>query len=329
MGTAPHTKPRIVEIDFSRAFAIILVVIGHWNVEIEPSWWKSLIKTIYTFHMPLFLAVSGYIYIYTSKPGQSYFKFLIKKIKRLLVPYFFTSIIIITIKYLTQGNAYMENPVTLKSYIEIFYSPEAGYFLWFIWALWWMFVLAPLFKTKQSHLVLLAITLVLHYLSLEISDLFALTETSRMMLWFVVGMVLCDFKDQLNWKSRVNTAIATVVLIGLLTAYYCGGEMCSYIIPYVAIYTIPALMYVVSKHITPRFYNGILSIATASYIIYLFHTTIEGFVKAIYMKLPDLNDPYIFVIGVIAGVLAGVLVPWALYYFFKRYNATGFMFGIK
>ncbi len=223
MGTAPHTKPRIVEIDFSRAFAIILVVIGHWNVEIEPSWWKSLIKTIYTFHMPLFLAVSGYIYIYTSKPGQSYFKFLIKKIKRLLVPYFFTSIIIITIKYLTQGNAYMENPVTLKSYIEIFYSPEAGYFLWFIWALWWMFVLAPLFKTKQSHLVLLAITLVLHYLSLEISDLFALTETSRMMLWFVVGMVLCDFKDQLNWKSRVNTAIATVVLIGLLTAYYCGG----------------------------------------------------------------------------------------------------------
>ncbi len=88
-------------------------------------------------------------------------------------------------------------------------------------------------------------------------------------------------------------------------------------------------MYVVSKHITPRFYNGILSIATASYIIYLFHTTIEGFVKAIYMKLPDLNDPYIFVIGVIAGGLAGVLVPWALYYFFKRYNATGFMFGIK
>ena len=55
-----------------------------------------------------------------------------------MVPYFSVSAIVITIKLLTEGHAYVENPVTWMSYVKMLYLPEAGYFLWFIWALWWM-----------------------------------------------------------------------------------------------------------------------------------------------------------------------------------------------
>ena len=87
-----------------------------------------------------------------TKKDVPYRHFLMKKVKRLMVPYFSVSAIIITIKLATAGNAYVENPVTVMSYLKMFYLPEAGYFLWFIWALWWMFVLVPLFKTKQARL---------------------------------------------------------------------------------------------------------------------------------------------------------------------------------
>lgn len=103
--------------------------------------------------MPLFMFASGYVYIATKK-DDPYGKFLLKKVKRLMVPYFATSAIVISIKLATQGGMSVDNPVTVLSFVKMFYQPEAGYFLWFIWALWWMFVLVPLFKTKHSRILL-------------------------------------------------------------------------------------------------------------------------------------------------------------------------------
>lgn len=44
-----------------------------------------------------------------------------------MIPYFSTSIIIISIKLLTQQRMLVENPVTYLSYFKMFYLPEAGF----------------------------------------------------------------------------------------------------------------------------------------------------------------------------------------------------------
>lgn len=98
---------------------------------------------------------SGYIYI-AFKKEEPYGQFIWKKERRLTVPYYSTSAIVITIKLLTQRGMYVENPVTALSYLKMFYLPEAGYFLWFIWALFLMFSIAPLFKTKMARTGLFA-----------------------------------------------------------------------------------------------------------------------------------------------------------------------------
>lgn len=76
---------RIVAIDYTRAIAIILVVIGHWAYKGMPLWWETVIDVIYTFHMPLFFAMSGYLYMATAR-RRSYSSFLLGKVKRLFVP---------------------------------------------------------------------------------------------------------------------------------------------------------------------------------------------------------------------------------------------------
>lgn len=146
---------RIVLFDIAKALCIVLVVVGHYFPENSPVWYECLNKLIYSFHMPLFMFASGFIYMATKKEGESYSKFLVKKLKRLMLPYVVVSVIVISIKMLTEKHASVENPVTAYAYIKMLYFPEAGYFLWFIWALWWMFVIAPLFATKQKRLLLL------------------------------------------------------------------------------------------------------------------------------------------------------------------------------
>ena len=127
---------RIVYIDLAKAICIILVVVGHYCPPGCPGWWSAIVQFIYSFHMPLFMFASGFVYIATKKDGEKYSDFIVKKIKRLMVPYFVVSACIIGIKLITESHLYVQNPKTVMSFAKMFYYPEAGYFLWFIWALW-------------------------------------------------------------------------------------------------------------------------------------------------------------------------------------------------
>lgn len=193
---------RLISFDIAKAICIILVVIGHYVPDYSPQWYVGVHDVIYTFHMPLFMFASGFIYMATKK-DILYKNFLWKKVKRLMVPYLSVSAIVITIKLLTEGHAYVENPVTMMSYVKMFYLPEAGYFLWFIWALWWMFVIVPLFKTKQMRLGLFVLAIVLHYIPDFLPEIFCLRPFQGMLVYFILGAVCFDWKQQISFLSKV------------------------------------------------------------------------------------------------------------------------------
>lgn len=87
-------KERIYWIDYLKAFAMFLVVLGHAGLGED-----SIIKSwIYGFHMPLFIFVSGYC-IGNPKPVGVELK---KDFKTLVVPYVFFSIFLIPFYYVIQ-----------------------------------------------------------------------------------------------------------------------------------------------------------------------------------------------------------------------------------
>lgn len=102
---------RLVAFDIAKAICIVLVVIGHYIPDNSPSWYIEMRNVIYSFHMPLFMFASGYIYNATRRE-EPYSKFIMKKIRRLMIPYVIVSFIVISLKLLSQGNAYVESPVT-------------------------------------------------------------------------------------------------------------------------------------------------------------------------------------------------------------------------
>lgn len=82
---------RLEFIDYAKGLAILLVVIGHllqYNLVGTSS--KDLFDMIYSFHMPLFMFLSGYVASlsidkYMSHKGE----FIQKKAASLLVPFMF------------------------------------------------------------------------------------------------------------------------------------------------------------------------------------------------------------------------------------------------
>lgn len=78
------TLQRDRTIDIAKGITIILVVIGHLNHFFQYT--NPLIIGIYSFHMPLFVCLSGYFF----KRGKedTFIAFLNKKFNNLIVPYF-------------------------------------------------------------------------------------------------------------------------------------------------------------------------------------------------------------------------------------------------
>ena len=69
---------RIDWIDAAKGIGILLVIIGHSGINV------FLEKWIYSFHLPLFFILSGYLFSY----DDNFKEFLRKKIKTIVVPYF-------------------------------------------------------------------------------------------------------------------------------------------------------------------------------------------------------------------------------------------------
>lgn len=323
---------RLTEFDIAKALCIILVVMGHNIPDGLPIWWQATHDIIYTFHMPLFMFASGFIYI-AFKENEPYLHFLQKKVLRLMVPYLTTSFIVITLKLLLQGSGSVDNQVTVATYLRMFYLPEAGYFLWFIWALWWMFCITPTFKSKQSRLVLFLMAAILHYMPHNwITTAFCLQQTSKFYIWFMLGVICYDWSEQLSFIKRVPASAVLCTFIGLQIAYisqFGGRGILRVVLPYISIGFIMTISNLIAKKEHPKM---LMIISGSSYIIYLLHTTFMAPLRAVIMKLPfyDNENDLMFAGMVLIVCSAGVVLPILFHrYCLSKTKITRFLFGLK
>lgn len=88
---------RINWIDMAKGYGIILVIIGHVNFcnsNNLPHWMELLLCEIYSFHMPLFFMISGYL---LNVKKYSPKEFIIKRAKGIMIPYLVLGITIVII----------------------------------------------------------------------------------------------------------------------------------------------------------------------------------------------------------------------------------------
>ena len=127
-------KERVLYLDNLKGFAILLVILGHAIQYCErPGSYDVLYKIIYSFHMPLFMTISGYFGI---SKNVSVIPSTQKRFKRLMIPYLIFGIIGCLAR---KGD-----------YIQLLISPDS--FLWFLWDLFFISLLTNIIVSSQVHL---------------------------------------------------------------------------------------------------------------------------------------------------------------------------------
>ena len=142
-------KVYLEEIDTLKGIAIFLVVLGHsiiyFPIDLHMnSICDFIFRWLSSVHMPLFFVVSGYCYSY----GGDYKKYLVKKLKRLLIPYFIFNAIDIVPRYCL--SAFVNRPRNLEESVKKIFFDGGEY--WFLYVLFFIFVVFPYIDkmTKDS-----------------------------------------------------------------------------------------------------------------------------------------------------------------------------------
>lgn len=164
---------------------------------------------IYTFHMPVFIALSGSIF---ALKEYSFGQLISKKCKRLLIPFFVVWIFWnLPIKYFT---GYYDN-ISIIGMLKQMIFPSCVY-LWYLECLFFVFVLAYFVrKVKLCHQILAVITcyLIGLFIFKKYGDYLFLGDPLYFLFWFYVGFKVKDligvFKNMNLWNTR--TAIALFI----------------------------------------------------------------------------------------------------------------------
>lgn len=129
---------RIKFISFLQILGVILVILGHslheYPGDFHQFWFYRLFQTV---RMPLFVFISGFLFMISMlRKGNTttFIDFVKNKSQRLLIPYFFLTIITFVPRAMMSGYADDEVSMDMNSFISsIFFSDKLTIvFLWFL-----------------------------------------------------------------------------------------------------------------------------------------------------------------------------------------------------
>ncbi|HJD00980.1 MAG TPA: acyltransferase [Candidatus Dwaynia gallinarum] len=198
MNNIKENKINLIEFNYLRAIGIFLVVLGHSFPYIDETnfkLYKYIHSLIYSFHMPLFIMISGFFAykILTINSFKQYKLFISSKFKKLMIPYFTISFLTIPIKFIL--NKFSERAVVLSEVlIDIFLYPWNNpiIFFWFIYVLFLMFLFSPI-VVKLNKYIVLSLFFVLSIIPMNNIQFMGITTTLKYSIFFFIGVYLRDY----------------------------------------------------------------------------------------------------------------------------------------
>lgn len=301
---------RIDWIDALKGFAIITVVIGHCATDCMSSGnypaYKSLINaiysSIYSFHMPLFFTISGYVF-YLSK---SYEKYKLKVLDFTII-YVIWSFFMWLSKFVMGSR--INNPVTIEDLFKIIYQPIMVY--WYLYVLIIFYLLFSIFKIakidKDLVLVMATVAIISRCLNLEIGVLNKMLY--HMYFWVLGGYIASsNFLFTLS-KSKIVMCLAfCFVNIVLYFQHFALLNMVA-VLKSTLLATVATILLFIAFNRNLYGFNNALKIFGKNVLaIYVVHCFITGGLRVAF-KLLQIDNVYLyFVIGTILGIAIPILM---------------------
>lgn len=222
-------KNRLVWVDVFKGFLIFLVVFGHAVQGIDSNqslstnqYYNSISLTksiIYSFHMGAFFFAGGLfsknLYVKLDK------KYFLKKVKRLVIPYFIWGGVVATCMQLAGSRT--NSGLGLVNFL---YSPIKPFSIfWFLYVYFFIFCIQCLlvkWTGKKSNFWMIGIGLSLYLLNPFLPNVWILKNLSKYFIFYAIGLFGLSLikKFEKYFKSWKNIVIELIIFIILFIIYY-------------------------------------------------------------------------------------------------------------
>ena len=200
-------QDRLKSFDALKLLAIFLVIWGHnfkWFLSIDPIE-EPLYRYIYSFHMPLFIMISGFFSLSSMASGVK--EFLIKKARRLIYPCIVWGFLLWMVYESTHSFRYGHDILSFGGLLEDYYWFSD---FWFLKSCFTCFCLAFFSRRYfKSHWILVSIIA---------SQAISLFYVSFMYPCFVIGMMLKEKKSL--WRSISSINYWLIILFVMMLVFW-------------------------------------------------------------------------------------------------------------
>lgn len=203
------------KVDVVKGLAAFTVVWGHVIQYIKGGVSLAnddiIYNVIYSFHMPLFMWLSGFTVMYSlNKKNIGIKDYIVKRARQLLLPFFSWGVV--TSIYSSVGDMHSSNYLEIlgRKLLDLLLTPENG--LWFLWVLFWINVVHfALFRSKLNNKIILALLVV--FWLIPIPNYCGSNNFKRMVPFYILGMY-CQKKLIILDKKNMQKGV--ILFLGVL-----------------------------------------------------------------------------------------------------------------
>ncbi len=313
-------------ISFMQTFGIILVVIGHCGVDIP-----ILKPWIYSFHMPLFIFIAGYLLQYTTPTISSLktLSFAKKKAIRLLLPYVLISSIAYLPKCLFTVFTYRSTELSLTSYLHGMFYPSENpiIFFWFLPTLFFIFMLTLLcYKAcDKLHIpipsaLLLLLSIVFYYTNPVTITFLNLHCIFPYWIYFMCGIYYAKYQKQFDTFFHTESLYALAIVCLATASYFFLNNPSIIFVP--VLYALIGILLTIclGKQYAIHKYKFLHHLFGYSFTIYLFSWFAQVFVRIVCIQLLDFHWTILLPISTIAGIYGPICFQKITSFFYSKYK---------
>lgn len=217
-------RKRIEWVDMLKGLAIILVMLGHCTNHEYGNLSGGIHMWIYTFHMPLFFFLSGFVF---STHEENYKKFVVRKLKSIIIPMVCFNIIQIVFEVFYYMLLLHSEGYTVETQFKKLFETIGGGYLWFLPCLFIaenIFYIIIKLLNKYNKSVIIAISGLLYVIGVLYVNIVGIgipwkVETALLIMpFFTLGYVAKSWEQKTTRYSIYITGISLVlnIIFGLI-----------------------------------------------------------------------------------------------------------------
>lgn len=313
------SNTRIVSLDIMQAIAMILVILGHHLLDFMPDIYTKIHFYIYTFHMPLFIFISGFLISYSYKTTIPYLKYIKKRFIKFFIPYLIIGIFVSILYY------FLYKEPIINNIINLIISPKESSttFLWYIYMLFFLYLLYPLIhRALENNIIILILVLIAIYLNLNPikTPILCLDYFTKYFIFYLLGCISAKYhhivlSPNYKWIHSIGLALFIVASIGIFHSNNLK-DIAQFAISYLSIPSAYFISILIEKIRLLKKTSAVIS--KECFHIYLFHMFVIQGLALIFSKL-YLNE--LDIIGMIIYIIISTNLSIVIsIYFFKILN---------